>query len=126
MTAGMQVTLDVFRQIDDPPDLVGGAVLTGSFVGRVEARVNPIRPAMILLAQGIEVYPTFDISIGRLPKVRIRENDQLEISKPEEHPYYGVRLLVQSVTFSSMHPRDSRYTTNVSAARVEDSRGDEV
>lgn len=129
MTAGYNLTVAVHRISNEDPfgdstdDVIGGHVPTGTCMGFARARLTPISQSMLLLQQGIETPQTWRFEMPL--KLRVRENDQLEITKPKSHRFCGKRLLVVSVTDSSMHPRDSRSWQQGTVKRVERARGEQ-
>lgn len=106
--AGDNIRFNVWRVVQGTDDAVGGAVATGTWAytniaGRFQA--NP--EEMLLLQQGIEVPRTFTARIipGTLV---IKENDELMLSEPFDHPYHNQYFRIVSVRYSDHNPRDPR------------------
>lgn len=124
MSAGTsKVFLKVYAILDDDPDLAGGAMLTGSYVGDIAGRMHQISPSTLLQQQGVEIRELFSISVGGYPSIPIKEYDQLEVVGPFDNDFVGLRLKINSVTRSSVPKSDSRYRRQIVAMRVEQSRG---
>lgn len=120
MTAGYNLRVAVWRIQNDVDDAIGGASPTGTCLGTCPARLTPVPSSMLLLQQGVE---TVELWRAELPyKITLRENDELQITQPTRHRYYGKRLLVTSVTDSSMHPTDGRAYQVATVKRVERAR----
>ena len=103
MTAGANTRVQIWRITTIAgDDEVGGAVVTGTVLHPyVKARIEANEPEQLLLQQGLETPRTFNALIvpGTLD---VRERDELEITAPSYHPYYGVRFRIVGVQFSSM------------------------
>jgi hypothetical protein len=108
MIAGLNIRVDVWRIDTGDDDIVGGAVITGSLVySDVACMMQPQDEEQLLLQQGIETVRIFNANVvpGTLD---IREKDQLEISKPQDHPDWSNRFRVITVSKPSHNPRDPR------------------
>ena len=108
MTAGMTSRVKIIRIDYDDDDVVGGAMITGSVAHvNVEARIESNPEEQVLLQQGLQTLRTFNAIIvpGSLD---VRERDELEVTAPVHHPYYGVRFRITGVQYSSM----DRYNPN--------------
>lgn len=108
MTAGMTSRVRIWRIDFDDDDIVGGAMITGSVAhSNVHARIESNPEDQLLLQQGLETVRTFNALIvpGSLD---VRERDELEVTAPAHHPYYGVRFRIVGVQYSSM----DRYNPN--------------
>lgn len=108
MVAGQDCRSTIFRITQGTDDYVGGATVTGSAVYvDVLTHFESEPEDQVFAAQGLETLRTFRATIvpGTL---KIKERDELEISHPFDHPYYGVRFRVTSMQYSSHNPRDPR------------------
>lgn len=108
MTAGMTSRVRIWRIDWDDDDVVGGAMITGSVVHPyVHARIESNPEEQVLLQQGLQTLRTFNALIvpGSLD---VRERDELEVTAPAHHPYYGERFRIVGVQYSSM----DRYNPN--------------
>jgi len=108
MAAGMTSRVRIWRIDFDDDDIVGGAVITGSVAhSNVHARIESNPEEQVLLQQGLQTLRTFNALIvpGSLD---VRERDELEVTAPVHHPYYGVRFRITGVQYSSM----DRYNPN--------------
>jgi hypothetical protein len=108
MVAGQNIRSSIFRIKEGTDDYVGGAVITGSVVyENVLTRFESEPEDQIFAAQGLETLRTYRATIvpGTL---HIKERDELEITHPFDHPYYGKRFRVTSMQYSTHNPRDPR------------------
>lgn len=107
MVAGLNLEVRVWKIAFQPDDDVGGAVTSGSvYYPNFPARLQAVPPNQILLQQGLETQRVF-IMVCR-PTFLIYERDEIEITKPETHQYFGERFRVAGVTISNFHPADAR------------------
>jgi len=100
MPAGLHFRVDVWRTNYSSDDIVGGAVVTGTYVyNDVQARMQGNRPEQVLLQQGLETEKTFNLIVipGTLD---IRERDEIRVSQPGNHVYYGRKFRVIGVLYS--------------------------
>jgi len=108
MVAGLNTKVRIYRIDFDDDDEVGGAMITGSVAhSNVMARIESNPEEQVLLQQGLQTLRTFNALIvpGSLD---VRERDELEVTAPVHHPYYGVRFRIVGVQYSSM----DRYNPN--------------
>lgn len=105
--AGNNIQIQIFRINYSDDDVVGGANITGTFIGKYPARLQATPQEQLLLQQGLETERTFKVNLvpGYLD---IRERDELEICAPTDHVYYGQRFRIRGVSYSSMNKRDPR------------------
>lgn len=100
MVAGLNIRVNVWRTNYASDDIVGGAVVTGTYVyNDVQARMQGNKPEQVLLQQGLETDRTFNMTLipGTLD---IRERDEIEVSQPIGNIYYGDKFRVRSVMYS--------------------------
>ena len=93
-------------------DVVGGAVPVETVLyDDLHVRLTPVVPNELLLQQGIESAYSYRMRVNGTTKT-IREEDEVEIIKPLNHPEAGSRYRIRNIIRSSMHPDDSRgFTT---------------
>lgn len=110
MTAGYDMRVRVWRIIADEAndDEVGGARTTGTMLyDNVQARIQSNMPSQLLLQQGLETLRTYTCLV-RPGTMVIEERDELEVTAPYTHPYYGQRFRINGVLEQSLHPGDYR------------------
>jgi hypothetical protein len=108
MGAGFNIRVNVWHVKFAKDDSVGGAVPTGTVVYHdIMAKIQQEPVEMLLMQQGLETEHVYKMNI--IPgTLAIYERDEIEISKPLDHPYYGQKFRVKNVQYSSHNPRDSR------------------
>ncbi len=107
MAAGQNVKLRFWRMSNDPDDVVGGAVITGSVTGIYPARLRENKPSQLLLQQGLETETTLSATV--VPgTIDVMERDEVDIVEPTDHPYYHLRFRVRGVAYGMLNPRDPR------------------
>lgn len=108
MVAGFNIKVSVWRVSYGSDDVVGGAVVTGTFAYTdVDARIEEIPVDAVFLQQGIETVQVYSMTI-KPSTLTIYQEDEIEITWPPEHRLYGVRLRVKGDAHSSFHPREER------------------
>jgi len=106
--AGLNCRIDIWRINYANDDIVGGAVITGTLqYQNVAARIQANPEEQLLLQQGLETIRTFTATLipGTLD---IRERDEIEVSQPLDHNYYGQRFRVNGVSYSDFNARNPR------------------
>lgn len=94
-------------------DYVGGAMPSGTIVrSDLLVRIEPVKPTMAILEQGIETVKLFQTSVTYWAK-DIEENDVLEVTYPPESWYIGKMFRVISVQHPSLRPNDPRSEVQV-------------
>lgn len=105
MTYGLNLRVNVHRMSNDTDDAVGGAVITGSVVYYDQrAAIFARRPSQLSLDQGLETEAVFDLTIN-LHNITLWERDEIEVTAPAGHPYYGLRFRVTGVQPGRRHYR---------------------
>lgn len=108
MTPGLNIKIRVWRVSNQPDDAIGGALLSGTILhDYVPARLDPIKPEMVLLQQGYEIDSVFNCMTHRLNPM-VKEKDEIEVIFPDYHPFYHELLQIRGIQFSSLNPYDSR------------------
>lgn len=108
MTAGYNCFATIWRLTTPTDDVVGGAVPTGTpILTGVLTWLDSKAPEQILLQQGYETARTFVATVvpGYLD---IQEKDELEVTAPVEHVYFGKRFRITGVQHSNLDRRDPR------------------
>lgn len=119
MILGMNTRMNIWRINFPVDDEVGGAVVTGTLVYQdVRCRIEGAKPEMILLQQGLEIPKMFTAHVVPSTLV-IKERDEIEVSVPTNHPYYGERMVVRGVQVLSMRPSDHRSYLILSLSKKE-------
>ena len=108
MVAGFNIKVKVWRVSFDTDDEVGGAMVTGSYVyNDVRARLHEKPVEHAFLQQGLEVRKTFQMTV-KPSTLLIYDRDEVEISWPPEHRFYGQRFRVMGDAYTNFHPREER------------------
>lgn len=108
MVAGQNIRSTIWRITEGQDDYVGGATITGTVVyENVLTRFESEPEDQIFVAQGLETLRTYKATIvpGTLD---IKERDELEITHPFDHPYYGKIFRITSMQYSTHNRRDPR------------------
>jgi len=107
--AGTNIRVDVWRITESLTDnYAGGALPTGTIVyAGVHARMQGTPPEQILLQQGLETPRMFRMTMypGTLD---VRENDEIQIVEPFDHPYHHLMFAVDGVRYADFNARDRR------------------
>jgi hypothetical protein len=115
--AGYNIRANIWRIAWASDDTVGGAVTTGTLqYQNVHVRMQSNPEEQLILQQGLETVRTFVATVipGTLD---IHERDELEISKPTDHRYYGERFRITNVRYTDLNKRDPRNYLILSLSR---------
>lgn len=116
MTAGMNIQIKLWRMANSDDDTVGGAQITGSAVGLYPARLQSHPTEQLLLQQGLETVRTFTCTV--VPgTTTFYERDEIEVTRPKDHIYYGDRFRIIGVRYADHNPRDPRNYAILDVAR---------
>jgi len=108
VASGFNIKSKVWRISFPSDDSIGGAQSSGTVAYKdIDLRLHAIEPDQVFLQQGLETLKTFRATV-RNHNLLIYERDELEITWPTNHRYYGDRFRVDGVTESNFHPRDRR------------------
>lgn len=108
MTAGFNLKGRVWRIAFPADDDIGGAQSSGTVIyNHIDFRLHAIEPDQMFLQQGLETIRTFRATI-RDHRLLIYERDEIEVTWPPDHHYYGDRFRVDGNMESNFHPRDAR------------------
>lgn len=84
-------------------DSVGGAVPSGTVVyERLDARIEANMPTQVLMEQGVDVIPTWQVLIHP-GNIDANHNDQIVFTAPQNDWFYGKKFRVVGITRSSSH-----------------------
>ena len=116
MTAGLLHIGKIIR-FSYQDDSVGGALPSGTVLYEpVYARIFREKPTLALLEQGLET-PALYSAILEPGRIRIRNNDQFEVTAPFMSQYLGLKFVIISDPQPSM--QDSRSYWKVVMRRFE-------
>ena len=109
MTAGFNLEARVWRvSFINADDVVGGAVTTGTYAySKVQARLHEKPVDHVFYQQGIEVVKTFQMMV-KPSTLMIYDRDEVEITWPTTHRFYGKRFRVMGDAYTNFHPREER------------------
>ena len=108
MTAGFNIKARVWRVCFDDDDVVGGAMVTGTYVYcDVLSRLHERPVDHVFLQQGIETQKTFQMMV-KPSSLMIYDRDEVEITWPTGHRFYGKRFRVMGDAYTNFHPREER------------------
>lgn len=108
MTAGMNIRINIYNIQTTTDDVIGGADPVEFLMYKnLRARLEELKPNTLLLQQGIEITNTYTCLVDE-PTLNIYERDEVEITFPKNHHFYGKRMRITGVQYSSMHPSDRR------------------
>jgi hypothetical protein len=126
MTAGLNVRIDVYRITEDVDDEHGGAIVTGTVLyDTVDARLQAIKPSPLLLQQGLEVDSLFRL-MAQCSDRPYREYDEIEVTWPKQHKYYGERFRIIKVQEDALHPFDRRSFAEFTLSKMKYSRSNDL
>lgn len=123
MVAGATTQFTIWRMMEMAgDDAVGGAIVSGTPVHtRIKGRMEALRPTQLLLEQGLEYKKLWDVVI-RPASLNVRERDELEITHPPSHKFFGERFRIMSIEETGIHPKDSRNHLKLTIRHVEFAR----
>ena len=121
MVAGLNLKIAIHRLNQSADDASGGAVYTGTIQYQdVAARLSARMPSQQALEQGMEVNRLIDMTIiGR--GLTINERDEVEVTWPTDHPYFGERFRIMGLQVDGRRPAYGHHDFTLS--RVERGRG---
>lgn len=108
MRAGNNLLVQVWRKAYPVNDYVGGALPSGSVIyENVQGRIQAATPIPAFAMQGVE---TNKIMIGMFypGSLNIEEYDEIEVTSPPNHSYFGLKFRVDTVQKPNYHPSDPR------------------
>ena len=118
MVAGSNVRFDVWRVNYGSDDDVGGSVVTGTYIYRnVPGRFQQQPEEQMFVQQGLETVKSFTC-IVEPATLDIDERDEIEVSAPGNHYYYGKRFRVINARPSDFVPNDRRNYLMLTLTRV--------
>ncbi len=108
MRAGNNLRARFWRKSYIANDVVGGAVPSGTVIYQnVEGRIQAATPIPAFAIQGVE---TNKIMMGIFfpGSLDVQEYDECEVTSPPNHPYFGLKFVVDTVQKPNYHPADPR------------------
>ena len=100
-------------------DSVGGAMITGTPVySNLPVAISSRRPTQASLEQGLEVEAIYDLTARQCNAI-IYERDEVEVTCPTNHPYYGLRFRIIGVQPPKWHREGAQHCT---LSRIRQSR----
>jgi len=117
---GLNLKAQIWQMNQAGDDSVGGSVITGTVAYTdVAVRLSARRPSQASLEAGLEVNRIIDcILVGK--GLTINERDEIEVTFPTTHPYFGERLRVTGLQLDSR--RRNTGHTELTLSRIERSR----
>jgi hypothetical protein len=119
--AGLNRVCEILTFSYPQDDSSGGAVPSGTVIYQnVNIRIEPIRPTMALLEQGLEVSTLYQAMIfaGNL---EVKHNDQIHFTAPINDWFYDKKFRVIGLQRSSNHPAQDRNQIKLILRRFEES-----
>lgn len=117
MTAGLNLTIDVWRMSQATDDETGGAVITGTVVySALPASIFSRRPTQESLEQGLEVPALYDMTVN-LKNVTLFERDEIEVKAPSDSPHYNLRFRIVGVQPAKRRPKYAHQHVTLSRIR---------
>lgn len=116
MTAGMNLHFRIIRMVYSD-DEVGGSYPTGTILhDNIEGRLDeePVRTEY--LQQGLETKKIFSAML-RGHNLAVREQDEIVVTSPPNHRYYGKYFRVITHEISNNHPAQKRNVHLLKLAR---------
>jgi hypothetical protein len=108
MVAGLNVTFSVWRNNYSPDDVIGGAVVTGTYIyNSVRGRFQQQPEEQFFIQQGLETVKSFSCIVAPAT-LQIRERDELVVVCPPNHYYYGDHFRVINARPADFVPNDRR------------------
>lgn len=118
MTAGLNVIVKVWRFSYPQDDVVGGAQPSGTVIYEgIRCRLQDSAPIAAFIMEGLQ---TKKIVQGVLVPgtLSVREYDQIEVTSPPNHHYFGERFRVDALQRENYHPADKRGVLLVTLTRA--------
>lgn len=123
MPAGKNQMVQVWRYTYPQDDDIGGSLPSGTMIlNSILVRIEPVKPTMALLEQGLETVKLFTTAMSYRAK-EIKENDEIVVYEPKESFYYGQHFRVIGVQHPTLRPNDPRSEVHVIMRRREESHG---
>ena len=119
MAAGLNCSVQFIRLVSGADDDVGGSTPTGTVLhSNIQARIDEEPTDTAFLQQGLETKKIFSAMFWG-NNLTFREQDEVEVTSPPNHEYYGKRFRVVTHISTSNHPAQKR---NVHLAKLERSQ----
>ena len=112
MVAGLNLKVRFIRFTYSDDD-VGGAAPTGTILyDNIDGKIAPLsfngmNPAVIMAMQGLETKRPLS-GMFWPGTLAIREEDEIEVTSPPNHRYFGQRFRITTVEYDGWHPDQKR------------------
>lgn len=114
---GLNLRATIWRMSNAADDSVGGSLITGTpQYTNLPIAIASRRPTQISLEQGLEVEAIYDLTV-KLCNVTIYERDEVEVTCPNGHPYYGLRFRVLGIQPGKRNYRQAHQHCTLSRIR---------
>lgn len=121
--AGMNCSVQIIRLVDGD-DEVGGSYPTGTILHPyVEARIHEELADTTLLQQGYQTKKIFSARVWGF-ELSMREQDEVQVISPPNHPYFGKRFRIVSCQSPDNHIAQKRNTWNLKLERSQIAHGE--
>jgi hypothetical protein len=124
MPAGLNCKVKFVRLVYTD-DVVGGAVGTATVLhANIDARIEEVPTQTQFLQQGLETVKIFNAMFWG-HDLQFSEQDQVEVTSPPNHRYYGKKFRVVSETDPNNHPAQKRnyYLAKLTRSQFSHSEG---
>lgn len=120
MTAGLNLRATIWQMNNAADDQVGGSMITGTPIhSNLPMAIAAKRPTQISLEQGLEVEAIYDATFRQCGVTDIKERDEIEVTCPSNHPYYGLRFRILGIQAPKRHRQGAQHCT---LSRIRQSR----
>ena len=117
--AGLNMSFSIWRMDTGTDDYVGGASVTGTVVYQnIRGRMQGFVPRQVFESQGLETSRTYTFLLVPAT-LDVRERDELEVTAPFDHRFFGDRFRVMGAMPADFNPRDPRNYMIASTSRSE-------
>lgn len=124
--AGLVYVCNVIRFSYPADDIQGGALPSGTTLYQnIDIRIKSERPTQALVEQGLQVPEIYSALIHE-GNIDVRENDQIEITRPALGWFYQKKFRVLGVQRSSNHPFQDRNQIRLTLRRYDQSHSNEL
>jgi hypothetical protein len=125
MVAGLNVQFDIWRWNYASDDEVGGAVTTGTYTYyAVPGRFQQQPEEQFFLQQGLETVKTFTCIITPAT-LDVKERDEIKVSCPGNHYYFGDWFRIINARPSDFNPNDPRNYLMLTLTRSVEAHGNQ-
>lgn len=131
MIHGFNIRVDLYRDLTDlGDDPYGGSYPTSTIVNlSLPSRMDSYSPSQRMFAQqGMETTKSYSFYLhyNWQHQIDVRENDYLVVSFPPHHQFYQKKFRIKGIHIETgMHPSSPQGMIEVTAIRIDESRGNE-